>query len=191
MIRGSARGILDYVGSQDVVTFTGSADTGRMLKSSPRIISEAVPFNMEADSLNCIVLGEDAAPGTEEFDLFVKEVRREMTTKCGQKCTAIRRIIVPEKYMEDAQIHIGKALSKTTIESPSKDIRLRVKFTDKIYYAIDFKGETVMWFSPLSIGLEDRQDLGTHPKLKKKSTAQVDEQDTYSLGHSCGGAEYL
>lgn len=118
LICGSARGILDHVNSQDVVTFTGSADTGRMLKSNPRIIEEAVPFNMEADSLNCIVLGEDAAPGTEEFDLFVKEVRREMTTKCGQKCTAIRRIIVPEKFIEDAQIHIGKALSKTTIGDP-------------------------------------------------------------------------
>lgn len=118
LICGSARGILDHVSSQDVVTFTGSADTGRMLKSTPRIISEAVPFNMEADSLNCIVLGEDAAPGTDEFDLFVKEVRREMTTKCGQKCTAIRRIIVPEKYLEDAQIQIGNALSKTTIGDP-------------------------------------------------------------------------
>ena len=118
LICGSARGILDHVMSQDVVTFTGSADTGRMLKSSPKIISEAVPFNMEADSLNCIVLGEDAAPGTDEFDLFVKEVRREMTTKCGQKCTAIRRIIVPEKYMEDVQIHISKALSKTTVGDP-------------------------------------------------------------------------
>lgn len=118
LICGSARGILDHVNSQDVVTFTGSADTGRMLKSSPKIIEEAVPFNMEADSLNCIVLGEDAAPGTEEFDLFVKEVRREMTTKCGQKCTAIRRIIVPENYIEDVQIHLGKALSKTTIGDP-------------------------------------------------------------------------
>lgn len=118
LICGSARGILDHVSSQDVVTFTGSADTGRMLKSSPKIISEAVPFNMEADSLNCIVLGEDAVPGSEEFELFVKEVRREMTTKCGQKCTAIRRIIVPEKYMEDVQIHLSKALSKTTIGDP-------------------------------------------------------------------------
>jgi len=118
LICGSARGILDHVSSQDVVTFTGSAETGRMLKSTPNVISEAVPFNMEADSLNCIVLGEDAVPGSEEFELFVKEVRREMTTKCGQKCTAIRRIIVPEKYMEDVQIHLSKALSKTTIGDP-------------------------------------------------------------------------
>lgn len=118
LICGSARGILDHVSSQDVVTFTGSADTGRMLKSTPKIISESVPFNMEADSLNCIVLGEDAVPGSEEFDLFVKEVRREMTTKCGQKCTAIRRIIVPEKFIEDVEIKLSKALSKTTIGDP-------------------------------------------------------------------------
>jgi oxepin-CoA hydrolase/3-oxo-5,6-dehydrosuberyl-CoA semialdehyde dehydrogenase len=118
LISGSARGILDHVSSQDVVTFTGSAETGRMLKSSPKIISESVPFNMEADSLNGIVLGQDAEPGTEEFDLFVKEVRREMTTKCGQKCTAIRRIIVPENYIEDVELHISKALSKTTVGDP-------------------------------------------------------------------------
>ena len=101
LISGSARSILDEVQSQDVVTFTGSAITGRMLKSHPRIISEAVPFNMEADSLNSCVLGEDVMPGTPEFDIFIKEVRKEMTVKCGQKCTAIRRIIVPEKLMED------------------------------------------------------------------------------------------
>ncbi|MDG1260695.1 MAG: phenylacetic acid degradation bifunctional protein PaaZ, partial [Flavobacteriales bacterium] len=115
---GSARGILDHVMSQDVVTFTGSASTGKMLKSNPRLIEEAVPFNMEADSLNSSVLGEDAAPGTPEFDLFIKEVRNEMTVKCGQKCTAIRRIIVPEKYVEDVQIAIGQALAKTTIGNP-------------------------------------------------------------------------
>lgn len=118
LISGSARGILDHVTSQDVVTFTGSADTGRMLKSTPQIINEAVPFNMEADSLNCIILGQDAVPGTDEFDLFVKEVSREMTTKCGQKCTAIRRIMVPEDLMEDVQIQLGKALSKTAIGDP-------------------------------------------------------------------------
>ncbi len=119
LVSGSARGILDNVESQDVVTFTGSASTGRKLKSHPRIISESVPFNMEADSLNAAVLGRDAAPGTEEFDLFVKEVRREMTVKCGQKCTAIRRIIVPEEYIDDVQKAISAALSKTTIGAPA------------------------------------------------------------------------
>lgn len=118
LICGSANGILDFVESQDVVTFTGSASTGRMLKSHPRILEEAVPFNMEADSLNAAVLGADATPGTEEFDLFIKEVRKEMTVKCGQKCTAIRRIIVPENLVEDVQIALGAALQKTTIGDP-------------------------------------------------------------------------
>ncbi len=125
LICGSARTILDTVMSQDVVTFTGSATTGKMLKANPRIIDEAVPFNMEADSLNCSVLGEDALPGTPEFDLFVKEVRKEMTTKCGQKCTAIRRILVPENLVEDIQIALAKALAKVSIGNPSlKEVRM-------------------------------------------------------------------
>jgi oxepin-CoA hydrolase/3-oxo-5,6-dehydrosuberyl-CoA semialdehyde dehydrogenase len=121
LICGSAEGILDHVNSQDVVTFTGSASTGRMLKSHPRILSEAVHFNMEADSLNAAVLGEDAVPGTEEFELFIKEVRKEVTVKCGQKCTAIRRVIVPEKLVEDVQIALGKAFSKTVIGNPRNE----------------------------------------------------------------------
>ena len=119
LVCGSAGDMLDHVMSQDVVTFTGSATTGRMLKAHPRIINESVPFNMEADSLNCTVLGEDAVPGTEEFDLFIKEVRKEMTVKCGQKCTAIRRIIVPENLVEDVQIALGQQLAKTTIGDPT------------------------------------------------------------------------
>lgn len=121
LICGSARTILDTVDSQDVVTFTGSATTGRMLKAHPRIISEAVPFNMEADSLNCSVLGENATPGTPEFDLFVKEARKEMTSKCGQKCTAIRRIIVPEHLIEDVQIALGKQLGKIKVGNPTAE----------------------------------------------------------------------
>lgn len=125
LITGSARDILDTVESQDVVTFTGSASTGRKLKIHPRIIEEAVPFNMEADSLNAAVLGEDAVPGTPEFDLFIREVRTEMTVKCGQKCTAIRRIIVPENLMEDVQIALGKALGKVTVGDPRlKEVRM-------------------------------------------------------------------
>ena len=121
LICGSARTILDSVQSQDVVTFTGSASTGTMLKAHPRIISEAVPFNMEADSLNCSVLGETAFPGTPEFDLFVKEVRKEMTVKCGQKCTAIRRIIVPDNLVEDVQIALGKQLGRIAIGNPTAE----------------------------------------------------------------------
>ncbi|GAA4462281.1 phenylacetic acid degradation bifunctional protein PaaZ [Nemorincola caseinilytica] len=125
LICGSARGILDNIETQDVVTFTGSASTGRMLKSHPRILSEAVPFNMEADSLNCCILGTDVQPGMPEFDIFIKEVVREITTKAGQKCTAIRRIIVPADRVEDVQIALGKRLQTNVMGDPSiKEVRM-------------------------------------------------------------------
>ncbi|NCX95872.1 MAG: phenylacetic acid degradation bifunctional protein PaaZ, partial [Chitinophagia bacterium] len=125
LICGSARGILDSIQSQDVVTFTGSASTGRSLKAHPRIISEAVPFNMEADSLNCCILGSDVYPGMPEFDIFIKEVVREMTTKAGQKCTAIRRVIVPADRVEDVHIALGKRLQGTIVGDPSiKEVRM-------------------------------------------------------------------
>ncbi|MEO5776545.1 MAG: phenylacetic acid degradation bifunctional protein PaaZ [Flavobacterium sp.] len=125
LICGSANTLIDTVESQDVVTFTGSATTGRMLKSHPRIINEAVPFNMEADSLNASILGADAVPGTPEFDLFINQARSEITVKCGQKCTAIRRMIVPENLIEDVQIALGKALDKVTIGDPRlKEVRM-------------------------------------------------------------------
>ena len=121
LICGSANGILDSVTNQDIVTFTGSASTGMKLKAHPRIISESVPFNLEADSLNASVLGPDAKPGTPEFELFVKEVCKEITIKAGQKCTAVRRIIVPAAFVEDVQIEVGKRLAKTAIGDPNVD----------------------------------------------------------------------
>ena len=125
IINGTVKTILDTVESQDVVTFTGSAKIGRLLKAHPQLIQESVPFTMEADSLNASILGEDAVPGTPEFDLFIKEVRKEMTVKAGQKCTAIRRIIVPENLIEDVQISLGKALDKVIIGDPRlKEVRM-------------------------------------------------------------------
>ncbi len=118
LLCGSAGDLLNHVTSQDVVTFTGSASTGLQLKSGKKILEENVPFTMEADSLNCIILGEDVTPEMTEWDIFIKEVRKEMTTKCGQKCTAIRRIFVPENKIEDVQIALGKALGQTTIGNP-------------------------------------------------------------------------
>jgi len=118
LITGKGHGIIDHVTSHDVVTFTGSAFTGRKLKAHPRILEESVPFNLEADSLNASILGLDAKPGTPEFDIFVKSVQAEMTVKAGQKCTAIRRIMVPESLMEDVQIALGQRLAKTTIGDP-------------------------------------------------------------------------
>ena len=125
LLSGLTTNILDTTESQDVVTFTGSAQTGQKLRVHPRLIQESVPFTMEADSLNASVLGPDAVPGTPEFDLFVKEVRKEMTVKCGQKCTAIRRAIVPENLMEDVQIALGKQLERTVIGDPKlKEVRM-------------------------------------------------------------------
>lgn len=121
LICGSAGDLLDHVGSQDVITFTGSASTGMQLKAHPRVMAENVPFTMEADSLNCIVLGEDVTPSMPEWDIFIKEVRKEMTAKAGQKCTAIRRIFVPENKMEDVWLALGKALSQTTIGNPANE----------------------------------------------------------------------
>ncbi len=121
LVCGSAGDMLDHVGAQDVITFTGSATTGQQLKAHPRIQQENTPFTMEADSLNCLVLGEDVSPGMPEWDLFVKELRREMTVKAGQKCTAVRRIFVPANKMEDAWTALTAALSQTTIGNPENE----------------------------------------------------------------------
>ena len=118
LICGSASGILDSIDSQDVITFTGSASTGQKLKSHTRVLSENVPFTMEADSLNAIVLGEDVHPDMPEWDLFIREVKKEMISKCGQKCTAIRRIFVPENKIEDIQIALRKTLNDVIIGNP-------------------------------------------------------------------------
>ncbi len=121
LICGSAGDLLDHVQEQDAVAFTGSASTGQMLKAGQAIAANSVRFNMEADSLNCSILGPDATPGTEEFDLFIKEVVREMTTKAGQKCTAIRRTIVPSGMEEDVIKALSARLAKTVVGDPSVD----------------------------------------------------------------------
>ena len=121
LVSGLGRGIIDHVTNQDVITFTGSAATGKKLKGLPHIIEESVPFNLEADSLNACILGEDAVPGTPEFDIFIKEVQREITVKAGQKCTAVRRVLVPEKLMEDVQTALSARLAKTIIGDPAME----------------------------------------------------------------------
>lgn len=118
LICGSAGDLLNHVTSQDVVTFTGSASTGQMLKRTEAILENNVPFNMEADSLNCIVLGENVTPDQPEWDIFIKEIRKEMTLKAGQRCTGIRRIFVPENKMEEVWKAIGASLSQTVIGNP-------------------------------------------------------------------------
>jgi oxepin-CoA hydrolase/3-oxo-5,6-dehydrosuberyl-CoA semialdehyde dehydrogenase len=119
LVCGSAGDLLDHLDSQDSVAFTGSASTGLMLKSSKAILENSIRFNMEADSLNYSMLGPDAVPGTEEFDLFVKEVAKEMTVKAGQKCTAIRRTFVHESVMDDVTAALSKRLAGVKVGDPS------------------------------------------------------------------------
>jgi oxepin-CoA hydrolase/3-oxo-5,6-dehydrosuberyl-CoA semialdehyde dehydrogenase len=121
LICGSAGDLLDNVNYQDVVTFTGSATTGMKLKSSKNILQNSVRFNMEADSLNCSILGPDVTPDMEEFDLYVKEIVREMTVKAGQKCTAIRRAIVPENLIDEVGKVINSRLKKNIIGNPQTE----------------------------------------------------------------------
>ncbi len=119
LVCGLGRGILDFVDSEDVVTFTGSAHTGKVLKSLPQFSERSIPFNLEADSLNATVLGKHAIPGTIEFDLFIKETTKEITIKAGQKCTAVRRIIVPENLVEEVSKQISARLATTKVGDPS------------------------------------------------------------------------
>lgn len=121
LICGLGRGILDSVTSGDTVTFTGSAATGKILKGLPIISEQSVSFNLEADSLNATILGQAAVPGTEEFDLFVKECVKEITIKAGQKCTAVRRIIVPENLLDEVQGAIAARLATTKMGDPSAE----------------------------------------------------------------------
>ena len=121
LICGSVGDLLDHVQGQDAVTFTGSAHTGRKLKAHKAVIDNSVRFTMEADSLNASILGPDAVPGTPEFDLFVREVAREMTSKAGQKCTAIRRVIAPRAQVDALVKALGERLDKTALGLPGDE----------------------------------------------------------------------
>ncbi len=121
LIAGAPGDLLDHLTGQDVVTFTGSAETGLKLRQHPVITSNSVRFNMEADSLNCCILGPDAGPDSEEFSLFVQEVAREMTVKAGQKCTAIRRTFVPRDTVEAALQALGARLASIPLGNPETE----------------------------------------------------------------------
>ena len=118
MVAGGLGNTLDLLGCQDSVTFTGSAQTAGILKRNDNLMQNGTRFTAEQDSLNASILGPDAAPGTPEFDLFVKEASREITAKAGQKCTAIRRIIAPENMVAPLIDALGARLAKTTIGDP-------------------------------------------------------------------------
>ncbi len=119
LVIGSTGDLLDRLDGQDIVNFTGSTDTAAKLRAHPNLIARSVPFNAEADSLNCAILAPDATPGSEEFDLFVKEVVREMIVKAGQKCTAIRRALVPRQHVDAVATAMRDRLAKVVIGDPS------------------------------------------------------------------------
>ncbi len=118
LIAGPTGDLLDRLGCQDVVSFTGSAATAGMLRANANLIRNSVRFIAEQDSLNASILGPDAAPGTPEFDAFVREVHREMTAKAGQKCTAMRRLIVPDAHRDAVIEAVADRLAKTVIGNP-------------------------------------------------------------------------
>ena len=125
LVCGSASGLLDAVGEQDLVSFTGSAATAQLLRAHPAVVSRSVRFNAEADSLNCSILGPDAGTGTPEFDLYVKQLVTEMTVKAGQKCTAIRRAFVPAALAGQVTEAVRDRLAKVVVGSPAeKNVRM-------------------------------------------------------------------
>ncbi|OUS33259.1 phenylacetic acid degradation bifunctional protein PaaZ [Rhodobacterales bacterium 56_14_T64] len=121
LVSGGIGDMLDHLGIMDVVSFTGSAQTALKLRSNPVILKNSIRFVAEQDSLNGSILGPDAVPGTPEFDLFIKEVSREMTTKAGQKCTAIRRVIAPEDQVDAVIQALSARLDKIVIGDPRLD----------------------------------------------------------------------
>jgi len=125
LICGSTGDLLDHMNYQDVVSFTGSASTGLMLQNHPGMSAENTRFVMEADSLNCSILGRDVEPGSIEFDLYIKEVVNEMTTKAGQKCTAIRRAIVPAERLDAVAEALSARLAGVSVGNPNnKNVRM-------------------------------------------------------------------
>ena len=118
LVIGGTGDLLDRLQVQDVVTFTGSADTAARLRVTPNLVQRSIPFNAEADSLNCAILAPDVTPDDEEFELFIKEIAREMTQKAGQKCTAIRRALVPAAHLDAVATRLSERLAKTTVGDP-------------------------------------------------------------------------
>ena len=119
LICGGVGDLFDHLSCQDTIAFTGSKTTAEKLQQHPRVVSESVAFTAETDSLNASILGPDAVPGTPEFDLYIKEVVREMTSKAGQKCTAIRRIIAPGAIAGELVDALSTALGQVSIGNPA------------------------------------------------------------------------
>ncbi len=188
LVCGSGIGILDDLNEQDVVTFTGSAATGQQLRALPSIIQHSVPFNMEADSLNAIVLGPDVEPGSADFDLFLKEIRREMTAKTGQKCTAIRRIFVPADRIEAVQSALSKMLAQTTLGDPrAQGVRMGALVSKIQQQEVRQQVEKLLQNSSLAFGNLDQFEVFGADKAKGAFFAPIllrnDQPSKYTNSH--------
>lgn len=159
-IVGSTGDLFDHLTCQDLVSFTGSADTSQQLQRHPVIAREAVRFVAERDSLNAAILAPDAAPGTPEFDLFIKEVAKEMTVKAGQKCTAIRRALAPAAHVDAVIAALRERLAKVTVGNPElESVRM----------------------GPV-VGLDQRKDVLAHvASLKKEAQIVVGDPDHFAV----------
>jgi oxepin-CoA hydrolase/3-oxo-5,6-dehydrosuberyl-CoA semialdehyde dehydrogenase len=159
-IGGGGRGILDFVSTQDVVTFTGSAKTGKMLRALPHINANSVTFNLEADSLNAMILGEDIRPEDPEFEIFIKNVRSEIVVKAGQKCTAVRRIIVPAALLETVKNALAKEMAKTTIGNPAVEgVRMGALVSREQVERVRSSVNTLLQGSSIAFGSLDDFDV--------------------------------
>lgn len=162
LLCGDVGDLFDHLGGQDVVAFTGSARTAQQLRAHPRVTAESVRFIAETDSLNCSVLGADAVPGTPEFELFVAEVVREMTVKSGQKCTAIRKAVVPAQSCEAVMGAIRAQLQQVVVGNPRSEgvtmgalagLAQRIEVRDRIRQLL---AETDLVFGdPLQVTVKD------------------------------------
>jgi oxepin-CoA hydrolase/3-oxo-5,6-dehydrosuberyl-CoA semialdehyde dehydrogenase len=156
LVIGSTGDLLDRLDGSDVVTFTGSADTAAKLRVHPNIVRQSIPFNAEADSLNCAILAPDVTPADEEFDLFVKEVAREMTVKAGQKCTAIRRAIVPRQHIDAVAEKLRARLAKMVVGDPSIEaVRMGALASHAQFADVSERVATLMQGAELIFGARD------------------------------------
>lgn len=164
LLVGSAGDLLTHVGPQDVVAFTGSSDTGVAIRSLPQIIRQAVRVNVEADSLNAAVLGADVEPGSETWELFLKDVLRDMTQKAGQKCTAIRRALVPEACTEQVREELIARLEKLVVGNPALEtVRMGPVATKQQHDDVRAGIDALARDGRLVYGRPDLQPAGVEP----------------------------
>ena len=183
-IGGEARGIAGFLGVQDVLSFTGSCETGELFRAVPGIRSGGVRFVAEQDSLNATILGPDSGPDTKEFDLFVNETVSEMVTKAGQKCTAIRRIIVPKAFLSAASDAISSRLSEITVGDPERsDIDMGPLVSEAQLRDVAVKASQIAAESVLLCGDEPNEPIGRPGAFMLPTLFRCDSPDTSRAVH--------